>query len=103
MSLPLLQLDDAYDTGSLTQNVIADFYVPVLQEAVLYRRLTGYFSSQVLALAARGIAGIIKNGGKMQLITSPVVSEQDFKALTEQTSEEIQKFVDRQFSLHNCV
>lgn len=99
MSLPLLQLDDAYDTGSLTQNVIADFYVPVLQEAVLYRRLTGYFSSQVLALAARGIAGIIKNGGKMQLITSPVVSEQDFKALTEQTSEEIQKFVDRQFEI----
>ena len=99
MALTDLQLQDAYDTGNRSEKVVSEFYVPVLQEAVLYRRLTGYFSSQVLALAARGIAGLIQNGGKMQLITSPVVSEQDFNALTNESTREIQDFVNRQFEL----
>lgn len=99
MALTDLELQDAYDTGNRAEKVISEFYVPVLQEAVLYRRLTGYFSSQVLALAARGIAGLIQNGGKMQLITSPVVSEQDFNALTSESTKDIQDFVDRQFEI----
>jgi superfamily II DNA or RNA helicase len=99
MALTDLLLQDAYDTGNRAEKVVSEFYVPVLQEAVLYRRLTGYFSSQVLALAARGIAGLIKNGGKMQLITSPVVSEQDFEALTKESTKEIEEFVDRQFEI----
>jgi len=77
MTLSDLSLNDAYDTGDLGNRVINDFYIPVLQQAVSYKRLTGYFSSQALALAARGIAGLIKNGGQMQLITSPVDSEKD--------------------------
>jgi superfamily II DNA or RNA helicase len=99
MALTDLVLQDAYDTGNRAEKVVSEFYVPVLQEAVLYRRLTGYFSSQVLALAARGIAGLIQNGGKMQLITSPVVSEQDFIALTNESTKEIQDFVNRQFEI----
>jgi superfamily II DNA or RNA helicase len=99
MALTDLQLQDAYDTGNRAEKVVSEFYVPVLQEAILYRRLTGYFSSQVLALAARGIAGLIQNGGKMQMITSPVVSEQDFNALTNESSKDVQDFVDRQFEL----
>lgn len=99
MALTDLVLQDAYDTGNRAEKVVSEFYIPVLQEAVLYRRLTGYFSSQVLALAARGIAGLIQNGGKMQLITSPVVSEQDFIALTNESTKEIQDFVNRQFEI----
>lgn len=97
MTLSDLSLNDAYDTGDLGNKVVNDFYVPVLQQAVSYKRLTGYFSSQALALAARGIAGLIKNGGQMQLITSPVVSEKDFQMLTSNSPEEVQKFVDNQF------
>ena len=98
MTLIDLSIEQAYDTGNREDQVVRDFYIPVLQEAVSYKRLTGYFSSQVLALAARGIAGLISNGGKMQLITSPVVSEEDFKILTSDTPEAIQKFVDAQFA-----
>ena len=97
MTLTELNIAQAYDTGNREDQVIHDFYVPVLQESISYKRLTGYFSSQVLALAARGIAGLISNGGKMQLITSPVVSEKDFEALTSSTPEDIQRFVDAQF------
>jgi len=93
-----LGIAQAYDTGNRDGQVIRDFYIPVLQESISYKRLTGYFSSQVLALAARGIAGLISNGGKMQLITSPVVSEKDFQALTSSAPADIQKFVDAQFA-----
>ncbi len=97
MTLCDLSIAQAYDTGNREDQVIRDFYIPVLQESISYKRLTGYFSSQVLALAARGIAGLIHNGGKMQLITSPVLSEKDFEALTSNTPAEVQKFVDSQF------
>jgi superfamily II DNA or RNA helicase len=93
-----LDISQAYDTGNREDQVVRDFYIPVLQEAISYKRLTGYFSSQVLALAARGIAGLISNGGKMQLITSPVVSEKDFAALTSSAPSDVQKFVDAQFT-----
>lgn len=98
MSLIELSIAQAYDTGNREDQVVRDFYIPVLQESISYKRLTGYFSSQVLALAARGIAGLISNGGKMQLITSPVVSEKDFEALTNSTPADIQKFVNAQFN-----
>ena len=98
MNLTDLNIAQAYDTGNREDQVVRDFYIPVLQEAISYKRLTGYFSSQVLALAARGIAGLISNGGKMQLITSPVVSEKDFEALTSSTPSDIQRFVDAQFT-----
>jgi len=101
LEMPLTDLEilDAYDTGDRSERVIQDFYIPVLQEAKLYRRLTGYFSSQVLALAARGVAGLIKNGGKMQLIASPVVSEKDYKVLSSFKDEDLQDFVNKQFEI----
>lgn len=99
VTLSDLDLQDAYDTGNRAEKVIQDFYIPVLHEAVLYKRLTGYFSSQVLALAARGVAGLIKNGGKMQLIASPIVSEKDFEVLSSFREQGVLDFVDRQFEL----
>jgi len=93
-----LNIAQAYDTGNREDQVVRDFYIPVLQESISYKRMTGYFSSQVLALVARGIAGLISNGGKMQLITSPVVSEKDYEALTSNLPEEIEEFVAAQFA-----
>ena len=99
MSLSNLVLKNAYDTGNRSVNVIEEFYIPILGQATSYKRLTGYFSSQVLALAARGVAGLIKNGGKMQLITSPAVSEKDFQVLKNFSVEEMHDFVDKQFEI----
>ena len=99
MSLKNLEIQRAYDTGDRNENVVNAFFVPALQEGILYKRLTGYFSSQVLALAARGIAGLIHNQGKMQLITSPVVSNEDFATLRSTSAEAVVEFVNKQFSL----
>ena len=43
------------------------FYVPALEDAERYDRLTGYFNAGALALAARGIEGLVRNRGRMRL------------------------------------
>ena len=50
---------------SRLDNVIKDFYIPVLKEAVLYKRAVGFFSSTALVEMSAGICGLVKNGGKI--------------------------------------
>jgi superfamily II DNA or RNA helicase len=93
-----LNLADAYDSGTPGVDVLRDFYVPVLSSAVGYDRLTGYFSSQILALAARGIAGLIANGGSMRLVASPEFTEEDVRAFqSASTVEEVDERLDELF------
>lgn len=75
MDLKLLQLKAAY--SSEDDNLLIDFYIPALTNAIIYKRLAGYFSSNSLAIAAKGIANFIKNDGKIQLIANVVLSEHD--------------------------
>ena len=58
-----------------------DFYEPVLAKAVLYDRIAGFFTSTSLAVAARGMAQFIQNGGVMRLITSPILSSEDYSVI----------------------
>ena len=62
-------------------DIIADFYIPCLSNSILYRRAVGYFTSNSIKLAMRGIANLIENGGKMQLIVSPHLSKEDIEAI----------------------
>ncbi len=62
-------------------NILDDFYIPALRESVEYSRLAGLFSSASLAVAARGILGLIENGGFMRLIACPRLSEADVQAI----------------------
>ena len=75
MSFRDLYLKSCYESG--VDDIIEDFYVPVLGAAVQYDRIAGFFSSTSLAVAARGVAGFIVNGGKMRLITSPRLNGED--------------------------
>lgn len=79
MSFLDIGLKQSYET--LNENPVEDFYIPVLEEAVSYDRIAGFFSSTSLALAARGVAGLIRNGGHMRLIASPKLSESDLEAI----------------------
>ena len=51
-------------------DLIELFYNPALTCAVQYDRMTGYFSADALALAARGIDALITNDGRMRLIVA---------------------------------
>ena len=66
---------------SLIDNVVQDFYIPLLSEAVLYRRAVGFFSSSSLVEISKGIATLAKHGGKIQLVASPYLSEEDIDAI----------------------
>src|ERR1035438_5297539 len=64
-------------------DLIELFYNPALACAVQYDRLTGYFSADSLALAARGIEALIANDGRMRLIVGLTLGPAEQEALAE--------------------
>jgi superfamily II DNA or RNA helicase len=68
---------------------VADFLEPCLAVSVNYDRLSGYFSSRILALAAEGLGEFIAGSGKMRLIMSAHLTPDDFKKLTAYFENEI--------------
>lgn len=68
---------------SFVDDVPKEFYEPALKNAVLYQRAVGFFSSSSLSAIADGIEGLILNGGRIQLVASPKLSEEDIQAIKE--------------------
>ncbi len=66
---------------SLIDNVVQDFYIPLLERAKTYRRAVGFFSSSSLAEITKGIATMASNGGKIQIVASPYLSTEDIEAI----------------------
>ena len=66
---------------SLIDNVVQDFYIPLLKNAVYYKRAVGFFSSTSLVEISKGIAEMAKHGGKIQIVASPFLSEEDIEAI----------------------
>lgn len=57
---------------SLIDNVVQDFYIPLLHESISYKRAVGFFSSSSLVEISKGIANMAKNGGKIEIVASPI-------------------------------
>lgn len=57
------------------------FYEPALACATTYRRVTGYFSADALALAARGLEVLIQHGGRMQLLVGCTLQPREIEAI----------------------
>ena len=57
------------------------FYVPALEDAERYDRLTGYFNARALTLAARGIEGLVRNGGRMRLVVGCTLEPPEIEAI----------------------
>ncbi len=79
MSLKDVELKREY--RSLIDNVARDFYIPLLRHAVIYRRAVGFFSSSSLIEISKGIMGLVRNGGIIQLVASPCLSDEDVEAI----------------------
>ena len=77
--LASLELRISYTSPA--QDLVPDFYTPCLKRSTHYRRGVAYFTSHGLAIAAQGVAHLIANGGRIQLIASPVLSEDDVGAI----------------------
>ena len=62
-------------------DLIALFFEPALSRSILYQRVTGYFSANVLVLAARGLDKLIANGGRMELIVGCTLGPHEVKQI----------------------
>lgn len=74
-------LDIKEEYRSLQDDIIKEFYTPILKCAKKYQRAVGFFSSSALIEISKGISGLVKNGGKIELVASPNLKEEDIEAI----------------------
>jgi len=79
LTLKALELRNQYRSDR--HNLLEDFYIPCLKQAGTYDRAVGFFSSTSLAMAAQGLVAFVKASGKMRLIASPSLSDEDIPAI----------------------
>jgi len=83
MALKDLDLSMSYESDESKTQLLDEFYIPVLEQAKRYYRIAGFFSSTALAVASKGIEGLVNNGGKMYLLVSPELTEDDYRTIKE--------------------
>ncbi len=81
MSFRDIELKPEY--RSRLDNVIHDFYTPILKQSVVYKRAVGFFSSSALLSLTAGICGLVENGGTIQIIASPRLQQEDIDAIND--------------------
>lgn len=79
--MSLRQLSIAFEYRSDQTNVVDDFYIPCLGACTEYWRAVGFFTSNGLALAAKGLSAFARNNGKMRLVASPLFERADIESL----------------------
>ena len=94
MSLKEVNIKIKYDSDE--DDLLNDFYIPILSQANEYYRLSGFFNSSSLAVSACGLENFIKNNGKMKLVTSVIFSENDLKRINEAEENPI-KIIEENF------
>lgn len=75
--MALRDLDLKNEYRSFADDIVQTFYIPVLKNTILYQRAVGFFSSSALSALAPGISELVKKGGKIQIVASPKLSEED--------------------------
>jgi len=78
-------------------NIADSFLVPALKCTKEYRRSVGFFSSGVFDTIMDGIVALVRNKGKIKLIASPKLSEEDAKAI-ELGYEQREKYITDKFT-----
>src|SRR4051794_20831395 len=74
-----LQLKKAYHKPE--DDIATAFYLPAIAAATRYDRAVGFFSSSIYLLAWPSLKQFVAAGGRMRLICSPVLSDDDHVAL----------------------
>lgn len=75
------ELDVQIRYRSEIHNFPRDFLVPVLSQTRVYKRGTGYFSTSSLIQLSVGLCEMARNGGKIQIVCSPHLDEDDIRAI----------------------
>lgn len=79
MPLDILKYKQTYN--KIDDDIANDFYLPTMANSVCYDRMSGYFGSTVFIIAWDALKTFVANGGRMRLICSPVLSDDDINAI----------------------
>lgn len=74
-----LEINLIYDTSQ--SSVVEKLIIPLLSNTKTYYRGVGYFSSAWIKLVTKGLEELVKNNGKIQLLTSPQLNKDDWDAI----------------------
>lgn len=64
--------------NSKIDDILNNFYIPILSNATIYKRVSAYFDSQILSHYAKGIEQIVIKKGHIQFIFSCQITKEDF-------------------------
>jgi len=84
MTFQNLQWKRVYESTFQGKNsLVGQFYRPLLSKATQYDRLAGYLSLQNLADALHGIESAFESDGKIRIIASKQLSQENKPVLTD--------------------
>lgn len=73
-----------------SRNEIYDeFYKPCMENSSRYDRITGFFGSSIFIVINRSLIKFIENKGKIRIICSPILSDEDIDAINKGYFEKI--------------
>lgn len=81
-----LSLEAQYRTGE--RDPVEGFYVPCLGAAKTYSRAVGYFRSTIFLVVGHALVEFARRGGRVRLVCSPSVTEEDAVAIATGYSEQ---------------
>lgn len=81
MPISLLNIDYKQTYNKIDDNIAKDFYLPSMSNSVCYDRMSGYFGSTIFIIAWDALKDFVSNNGKMRLICSPILSDDDINAI----------------------
>lgn len=61
--------------------IYEEFYKPCMENSVYYDRISGYFGSSIFIVINESLLKFVKNGGKIRIITSPILTNEDLTAI----------------------
>jgi len=79
--LTLTKLVIPISLNTSKNDLIEQFFVPLLQNSVRYDRGVGFFSSRWIREAFIGMSDFARNGGRARWITSPILNKEDWDAI----------------------
>ena len=79
MSFRDLNLHKDYDSEK--EDILKDFYIPILSNSKEYYRMAGYFNSKTLAYSAKGLKDFIINNGRMKLLCGVELTSADVDSI----------------------
>lgn len=83
------------DYNKAFDNIAEDFYFPCMRSATSYDRISGYFGSTIYIIAWGALKEFVNNGGKIRIICSPYLSDEDQEAIKDGYTNRVNEIILR--------